>query len=220
MLRVARYSRCALAADCPTDLAEACERRGLFVVGRVVPRVRRPRRFGEGGIHCSGGFPYLHAAGAWWDVGLTERRDREDTESYEPTEWREERRCDRVRVRNTCRAVAALMGCMIHRTPHQVTPLTLQRTSTHARGCQTSPRDSTMAHTVTSGPAGTITTPASVRPTEKPRCKCGHVAKRLTSQSERNPGRVFYQCYRGRDDVTNCKFFRTFLSSISQFTFR
>ncbi|GHJ84255.1 hypothetical protein NliqN6_0657 [Naganishia liquefaciens] len=66
-----------------------------------------------------------------------------------------------------------------------------------------------MTSTVTSGAsAATTTTPApSVRPREKPRCKCGHAAKRLTSQSEKNPGRVFYQCYRGRDDVTNCKFF-------------
>lgn len=52
-------------------------------------------------------------------------------------------------------------------------------------------------------------TATSPRPAEKVRCKCGHLAKRLTSRSEKNPGRVFYQCYKGRDDPETCKFFGT-----------
>ncbi|KAI5454122.1 hypothetical protein NCC49_005112 [Naganishia albida] len=61
-----------------------------------------------------------------------------------------------------------------------------------------------MAHALITPTKPTATT---TRPAEKVRCKCNHLAKRLTSRSEKNPGRVFYQCYRGRDDPESCKFF-------------
>lgn len=66
----------------------------------------------------------------------------------------------------------------------------------------------TMSHTLTTPtkPTASATNP---RPAEKVRCKCNHLAKRLTSRSEKNPGRVFYQCYKGRDDPETCKFFGT-----------
>ncbi|KAJ9120755.1 hypothetical protein QFC22_002686 [Naganishia vaughanmartiniae] len=59
----------------------------------------------------------------------------------------------------------------------------------------------------TTGSKSATTSSAPPATTNKVKCKCDHLATRLVSKTEKNPGRAFYQCYKGRDDPKHCNFF-------------